>query len=111
MLPKFVWEIDGTRVDQVGDHVSKGMSLVAEQELMVIPKLEWVQQKISQVGWWTKMLVMLPCYTIFGSIILVLLVPYLVAWFMTGQAPVQNEPVDPAPGRYGTKAVDLSRTC
>ncbi|MEM8670589.1 MAG: hypothetical protein AAGG48_23895 [Planctomycetota bacterium] len=53
-----------------------------DEQGRVVASLKWAKEKFDSLGGWLKLLVMIPCYSIVLSVIVLILLPPLLTWWL-----------------------------
>lgn len=62
-------------------------SAIEANEDGITSGLNWTRGKVKSIGSWLKLLIVMPCYAMFAMAFIILVLPAVVAWYLTSAPP------------------------
>ena len=69
-------------VQELKQNATEIGGVVGDNETVIVSQLNWARNKVNSVGWWLRILVMIPCYSLFLIAVFLAMIPFLVAAFI-----------------------------
>ena len=81
-VPKAYDDDDGQVHKAIKKGVVNSSQTVAKNENAIVESLQWARTKVESIGGFLKLLIMLPCYILFGIVLTLVLLPIILFAFL-----------------------------